>query len=220
MKTSSERWGGGGWWAGAFLLGGRWMVVGQGAQSTQSTNLFLQSSELGLPHSLNRRRVCPPPLYSRGMGHTRLRERGWGGSQFQRGNTHCGTWWSRELKGRISRTETCAAKDKGYWRELIFQGLFWNLKGSNLQAGAFGGRGVIPERASRRESWWRRPATAPRWRCGRCGWPWSRSPVWSAPPTRPPPPRRTGCTRAAQTPAQTPEAGVLVRKLGQLTPLI
>ncbi len=32
------------------------------SQSRQSAKLFLQSSELGLPHSLTRRRVCPPPL--------------------------------------------------------------------------------------------------------------------------------------------------------------
>jgi hypothetical protein len=30
------------------------------AQSRQSARLFLQSSELGLPGPLNRRRVCPP----------------------------------------------------------------------------------------------------------------------------------------------------------------
>jgi hypothetical protein len=33
------------------------------AQSEQSASLFLQSSELGLPHPLNRRRVCPPLLW-------------------------------------------------------------------------------------------------------------------------------------------------------------
>jgi hypothetical protein len=31
------------------------------AQSRQSAKLFLQSSELELPHPLSRRRVCPPP---------------------------------------------------------------------------------------------------------------------------------------------------------------
>jgi hypothetical protein len=42
----------------------------------QSAKRFLQSSELGLPHPLTRRRVCPPsPFQSRWMG---LRERGWG----------------------------------------------------------------------------------------------------------------------------------------------
>jgi hypothetical protein len=52
------------------------------AQSTilyrQSAKLFLQSSELGHPQPLASRRVCPPP----GSG---------GGSQFRRGDIHCGT---------------------------------------------------------------------------------------------------------------------------------
>jgi hypothetical protein len=53
------------------------------AQSRQSAKLFHQSLELGLPQpltSLTRRRVCPPPhhpLWFRGEGHTRWRERGW-----------------------------------------------------------------------------------------------------------------------------------------------
>jgi hypothetical protein len=38
--------------------------------------LFLQSSELGLPQPLTRRRVCPPPQFW-GEGHTRWRERSW-----------------------------------------------------------------------------------------------------------------------------------------------
>jgi hypothetical protein len=38
-------------------------------QSRQSAKPFLQSSELGLPHSLKRRRMCsPPPLWFRGGG--------------------------------------------------------------------------------------------------------------------------------------------------------
>jgi hypothetical protein len=43
----------------------------------QSAKLFLQSSELELPHPLSRRRVCPPPhpLVQGGKGHTRWRER-------------------------------------------------------------------------------------------------------------------------------------------------
>jgi hypothetical protein len=60
----------------------------------QSARLFLQLSELGLPHLLTRRRVCPPPsLLVRGGGGYTLacgRERG-GGSQFRRGNRHFGT---------------------------------------------------------------------------------------------------------------------------------
>jgi hypothetical protein len=54
-------------------------------QSRQSTRLFLQSSELGPPP--------PPPLRRRVLGvrHTCLLERGGGGSQFRRGDRHCGT---------------------------------------------------------------------------------------------------------------------------------
>jgi hypothetical protein len=37
-------------------------------QSRQSARLFLQSSELGLPRPLNRRRVCPPPPLVQGGG--------------------------------------------------------------------------------------------------------------------------------------------------------
>ncbi len=60
-----------------------------GTQSRQSAKLFLQSSELGLPQPLTRRRVCPPALvHGRGLLHTRLGERG---SQFRRGDRHCST---------------------------------------------------------------------------------------------------------------------------------
>ncbi len=45
-------------------------------QSRQSSKLFLKSSELGLPQSLTRRRVCPP-FGTGGRGQTRWRERGW-----------------------------------------------------------------------------------------------------------------------------------------------
>jgi hypothetical protein len=47
------------------------------AQGRQIANLFLQSSKLGLPHPLTRKRVCPSPFSFRGEGHTRWRERGW-----------------------------------------------------------------------------------------------------------------------------------------------
>jgi hypothetical protein len=56
-------------------------------QSRQSAQLFLQSSELGLPHPLTRRRLCTP-LWFREEGHTRLWERE---SQLRRGDRHCGT---------------------------------------------------------------------------------------------------------------------------------
>jgi hypothetical protein len=59
------------------------------SQSRQSAKLFLQSSALGLPHSLTRRRVCKPPPPP--LGHTRLRERGWGSPNSDRGDRHCGT---------------------------------------------------------------------------------------------------------------------------------
>ncbi len=49
---------------------------GHKPQSRQSAKLFLQSSELGLPQPLTHRRVLPPPLWLRGEGHTRWRERG------------------------------------------------------------------------------------------------------------------------------------------------
>ncbi len=56
-----------------------------GAQSRQSTKLSLQSSELGLPHPLARRRVCiPPPLWF-GVKHTRLLERVWVGPHSSEG---------------------------------------------------------------------------------------------------------------------------------------
>jgi hypothetical protein len=45
-------------------------------QSRQSARLFLQSSELGLPHPLTFRQVCPLPLVQGGGVHTHLRERG------------------------------------------------------------------------------------------------------------------------------------------------
>jgi hypothetical protein len=54
--------------------------VGRGStsQKRQSAKLFLQSSELGLPQPLTRKRACPPPPPRFwGDGHTRWRERGW-----------------------------------------------------------------------------------------------------------------------------------------------
>jgi hypothetical protein len=50
---------------------------GEPTEYRQSAKLFLQSSELGLPQPLTRRRVCPPPPRFWGEGHTRWRERGW-----------------------------------------------------------------------------------------------------------------------------------------------
>ncbi len=59
----------------------------EGSQSRQSAKLFLQSSELGLPQSLTRRRVRPPPLRFWGEGQTRWREKGWGSPNSDEG-TH------------------------------------------------------------------------------------------------------------------------------------
>jgi hypothetical protein len=71
-------------------------------QNRQNANLFLQSSELGLPQTLTRRRECPPPLVPGGGGgaHSLARE-GVGESQFRRWDIHCGTLYIYVL---------CAAK--------------------------------------------------------------------------------------------------------------
>jgi hypothetical protein len=50
------------------------------AQSRQSAKLFLQSSELELPHPLSRRRGCPPPFGPGGGEVTLACGRGVGGS--------------------------------------------------------------------------------------------------------------------------------------------
>ena len=56
------------------------------AQSRQSSMLFLQSSELGLPRPFNRRRVCPPLLWVRG-----------------RGTLACGLMWPRKVTLRSQK---------------------------------------------------------------------------------------------------------------------
>ncbi len=55
----------------------------------QSARLFLQSSELGPPPTHPQASVSPPSLVG-GGGTNSLAERGWG-SQFGRGERHCGT---------------------------------------------------------------------------------------------------------------------------------
>jgi hypothetical protein len=60
------------------------------SQRRQSAKLFLQPSESGLPQPLSRTRGCPPPFGpggGGGVGHTRLRERGWGSRNPTRGHT-------------------------------------------------------------------------------------------------------------------------------------
>jgi hypothetical protein len=64
----------------------------------QSAKLLLQSSELGLPHPLTRKRVCPPPPFVLRGGHNHLGEGG-GGSQFRRGDIHSGTLYIYEHCG-------------------------------------------------------------------------------------------------------------------------
>ncbi len=58
------------------------------AQIRQSARLFLQSSELGLPHPLIRSQVCPPFFGSGGRTYRIAGEGGGRGSQFGRGNRH------------------------------------------------------------------------------------------------------------------------------------
>jgi hypothetical protein len=50
----------------------------------QSARLFLQSSELRLPHLLTRRQVCSPLLWFRG-GYTLTEGEGWGGPNSDEG---------------------------------------------------------------------------------------------------------------------------------------
>jgi hypothetical protein len=62
------------------------------AQSRQIARLFLQSSKLGPgPTPLPAKECHPPlPLWFRGVGTHSLAGEGVGGSQFRRGDRHCG----------------------------------------------------------------------------------------------------------------------------------
>jgi hypothetical protein len=88
----------------------------RGTEYRLSTKPFLQSSELGLPHSLNRRRVSPPPLVPK-VGHTRLRERGWSVLVPTRGHR---LWYFvvKGIKGKEQQNRNLRGKgtfgDKGY----------------------------------------------------------------------------------------------------------
>jgi hypothetical protein len=58
---------------------------------------------IGTPHPSTHRRMCPPPLWGGGRERahaTRLREREWG-SQFGRGDRHCGTQGKYVLRSEI-----------------------------------------------------------------------------------------------------------------------
>jgi hypothetical protein len=57
----------------------------------KSAKLFLQSSELGLPNPLTRRRVCAPPPFGFFFGGGAHSLAGEEGTQFGREDTHCGT---------------------------------------------------------------------------------------------------------------------------------
>jgi hypothetical protein len=59
--------------------------------SRQNARLFLQTSELGPPHTPPQAGECVPPPFSSGRGHTRLRERGWGGGPNSDEGTDTGT---------------------------------------------------------------------------------------------------------------------------------
>jgi hypothetical protein len=50
----------------------------------KSARLFLLSSEMGPPPTLSPAGECVHPYMVPGWGHTRFRERGWGGSQYGR----------------------------------------------------------------------------------------------------------------------------------------
>jgi hypothetical protein len=78
------------------------------AQSRQSAKLFLQSSELRLPHPSAAGACAPPPLVPGGRG-TPASGKGVGESQFQRGDIHCGTLYLYVL---------CGHKVYEHWRSI------------------------------------------------------------------------------------------------------
>ncbi len=72
----------------------------EGSQSRQSTKLFLQSSELGLPSPHTQASVYPPPPLWFGEAVTLAYGREGGRSKFRRGDRHCGTLDINVLCGR------------------------------------------------------------------------------------------------------------------------
>ncbi len=93
-------------------------------QSRQSDKFFFQSSELGLPQPLARRRVCPPPPPPVLGG---LAREGAGESKFRRGDIHFGTIYIYVLCGddlpHPSWSRTCWARSRRHtwpcrrWRQ-------------------------------------------------------------------------------------------------------
>jgi hypothetical protein len=79
--------------------------------------LFLQSSELGLPQPITRRRVCPPPPVLGGGRGTLASGEGLGESQFRRGDMHCGTLYIYVLCGRTTAVSVPQIEEP--WRELL-----------------------------------------------------------------------------------------------------
>ncbi len=79
---------------------GNFLAEEEGPQSRQSAKLFLQSSELGLPHPSPAGECAPPPFDSWGGGGTLACRKGVGESQFRRGDIHCGTLYIYVLCGR------------------------------------------------------------------------------------------------------------------------
>jgi hypothetical protein len=61
------------------------------SQSRQSTRLLLQSSDLGQLPPPHPQANTSPPFGSGGVTHFLAGEGGVGGSQFARGDRHCGT---------------------------------------------------------------------------------------------------------------------------------
>jgi hypothetical protein len=91
---------------------------GGGAQSRQSAKLFLQSSELGLPQPLTRRRVCPPPLVPGGRGTLTGERGGWRVPITTRGHT---LWYSVNTCTVYVLCGVEQRKNKKRQREKIFK---------------------------------------------------------------------------------------------------
>jgi hypothetical protein len=80
------------------------------AQSMQSAKLFLQSSELGLPHP-SPTGECAPPLWFRGVEAHSLRERGGGVPIPTRGHT---LWYSIYIRTFVLRSKSTSCHLHGH----------------------------------------------------------------------------------------------------------